>query len=108
MKKYSAIAGLLKNKYILSVVVFVLWVSFFDRNDIFTQGDRKKELEKLETSKAYYQAEIETTKKDLNDLEYNQAFFEKYARENFYLKRPNEEVFIVEDSSEAKKACPMQ
>ena len=108
MKKYSVIAGLLKNKYILSVVVFVLWVCFFDRNDVFTQWDRKKELEKLETSKAYYQAEIETTKKDLNDLEYNQAFFEKYARENFYLKRPNEEVFIVEDSAEVKNSTSIQ
>ncbi|MDB5192727.1 MAG: cell division protein DivIC (FtsB), stabilizes FtsL against RasP cleavage [Segetibacter sp.] len=90
------------------MLIFTLWLCFFDRNDMFTQWDRKKELEKLETSKAYYQAEIETTKKDLNDLEYDQTFFEKYARENFYLKRPHEEVFIVEDTLSGKSNPTIQ
>jgi hypothetical protein len=62
MNRYSFVGGLFKNKYILSVFVFVLWVCFFDRNDVFTQWDRKNELKKLETSKEFYQAEIETTK----------------------------------------------
>jgi cell division protein FtsB len=108
MKKYSFLSQLFKNKYILSVIVFVLWVCFFDRNDVFTQWDRKKELQKLETSKHFYEAEIETTKKDLRDLEYDQAYFEKYARENFYLKRPHEEVFIVEDSAVGKNEAVKQ
>ncbi len=85
-----------------ALLVFVVWISFFDRNDLFTQWDRKQELKKLETSKLYYETEIASTKKDLMDLNNNPAILEKFAREKFYLKRPNEEIFIVDDSDVEK------
>ncbi len=103
MNKFSFLFTLVRNKYFVSAVVFVVWISFFDRNDLITQYDRKKELEKLETSKNYYQAEITSTKKELSDLSNNPEVLEKIAREKFFLKRPNEEVFIIEDSTEIKK-----
>jgi len=103
MSKLSAFLKILSNKYILSIVIFVVWISFFDRNDLFTQWDRKQELQKLETSKTFYQNEIETTKKDLTDLNNDPAILEKFAREKYYLKRPNEEIFLVDDSTEEKK-----
>ncbi len=101
--KLSFFLKLLKNKYVLSVAVFVVWISFFDRNDLFTQWDRKKELKKLETSAAFYEKEISTTRKDLMELNNNTAVLEKFAREKFFLKRPNEEIFLVSDSVGEKK-----
>ena len=103
MKKFSPYISLFKNKYFVSALVFVVWISFVDRNDFFTQYGRKQELKKLETSKNYYQAEITATKKELQDLTNNATVLEKIAREKFFLKRPNEDVFIVEDSSTVKK-----
>ena len=99
MKKFSPYISLLKKKYFISALVFIVWVSFIDRNDLFTQYDRKQELIKLETSKNYYQAEIANTKKELQDLTNNATVLEKIAREKFFLKRPNEDVFIIEDST---------
>ncbi len=87
-----------KNKYILSLIVFGVWISFFDRNDLFTQLTRKQELKKLEGSAAFYETEIANTKKDLTDLNNKPAILEKFAREKFYLKRPNEDIFIINDS----------
>ena len=98
MKNWVLAYKFFKNKYVLSIVVFVIWVSFFDRNDLITQMERKKELQRLETSKAYYETEIKNTQKELADLERDTRFLEKFARERFYLKRPNEDVFIVSDS----------
>jgi cell division protein DivIC len=103
MERFKPFLGLFKNKYFVSVVVFVVWISFFDRNDLFTQYDRKKELQKLEKSKDYYETEITSTKKELRDLNNNPTVLEKFAREKFFLKRPNEEIFIVEDSNTVKK-----
>ncbi len=103
MNKFSPFFTLIRNKYFICLVVFTIWISFFDRNDLITQYDRKKELEKLETSKNYYQAEITATKKELTDLNNNPAVLEKLAREKFFLKRPNEEVFIIEDNPGVKK-----
>ena len=103
MKKLFPYLSLFRNKYLLSIVVFVIWIAFFDRNDLFTQYDRKDELKRLEASRAYYQAEIAGTKKDLLELNSNPQVLEKFAREKFYLKRANEDVFIVEDSVAEKK-----
>ena len=69
---------------------------------MITQWDRKKELQKLETSKAYYETEIKSTQKELADLERDTRVLEKFARERFFLKRPNEDVFIIIDSMEVK------
>jgi cell division protein FtsB len=103
MSKLTTAVKVFRNKYVVAIAAFALWILFFDRNDVFTQWDRKTELEKLETSKAYYEAEIVLLKKELSDLQNNPAILEKFARENFYLKRPSEDVFIVEDSIEVKK-----
>lgn len=103
MQQVANIIGFLKNKYILAVLVFVVWISFFDRNDLLTQSDRKKELLKLETNQKYYEEQIASTKKELQELEHDPAVLERFARENFYLKRPEEQVFIIVDSAAQKK-----
>src|SRR3954451_23298335 len=100
--RFAGIFKILRNKYIASIIVFVVWIAFCDRNDLLTQWDRKQELQKLETSKKFYEEEIATTKKDLTDLNNNPAILEKFAREKFYLKRPNEEIFIIADSTDEK------
>ena len=103
LKKFGSALKIFRNKYIFSVIVFVIWVSFFDRNDMWTQWDRKQELRKLETSETFYEKEIATTKKDLIELNNYPAVLEKFSREKFYLKKPNEEIFIIDDSTEEKK-----
>jgi cell division protein FtsB len=100
--RLTSVLKLLRNKYISAIIVFLIWIAFFDRNDLFTQWDRKQELQKLETSQTFYEREIAATRKDLLELNTNPATLEKFAREKFYLKRPNEEIFIVDDSSSEK------
>ena len=102
IKRLSGVFKILRNKYLSSIIVFVVWISFFDRNDLFTQWDRKQELQKLEASKSFYEKEIAATKKDLTELNNNPAVLEKFAREKFYLKKRNEEIFIIDDSTKEK------
>ena len=63
-----------------AIIVFVVWIFFFDRNDVFTQWDRKNELKKLETSKEYYEGEIAQSKKELDDLAINTEILEKICK----------------------------
>ncbi len=102
MLSLPGIWKLVQNKYVIACLSFLVWILFFDRNDLFTQWDRKQELNKLEQSKAYYQDEIKSINKGLAEIQNNPAIIEKYARENFYLKRPNEDLFIVVDSTRVK------
>lgn len=102
MKKLSFLLRFIGNKYLLSAIVFGVWILFFDRNDLITQWERKKELTRLETSKLYYETEIAATKKELADLDRDTRILEKYSREKFFLKRPDEDVFIIIDSTGTK------
>jgi cell division protein DivIC len=91
----------ISNKYLLALVAFVLLMLFFDHNDIFTQMERRKNLKALETKKKFFQDEISKTQKELKDLQQNPAALEKYAREKYVLKKDNEDVFLVEDSTQS-------
>ena len=103
MKVLSDFFRIVLNKYIISIIVFLVWIFFFDRNDFFTQHERKQELKKLQTSALFYEKEIAQTRKNLTELNNDPAVLEKMARENFYLKRNGEEIFIVTDSTGEKK-----
>lgn len=87
--------ALLKNKYFIAVGVFAMLMLFFDKNDLFTQRARTRELKALEKSKAYYQSSNEALKSELDQLKNDPATIEKYARENYLMKRENEEVFVI-------------
>jgi len=100
MKK---IIRFLTNKYFVATAFFVVWMLFFDQRDFFQQRERQAELDKLEAKKRYYQEEIAKTKKELEDLQNSPAALEKFAREHYLMKKDGEDIYIIEDSSAAKK-----
>ncbi|MBL7923825.1 MAG: septum formation initiator family protein [Bacteroidia bacterium] len=85
----------LKNRYTLTVIAFVVWVCFFDRNDLFSQYSYRQDLKKLEADKQYYISEIEKNKKDMEELMSDPEHLEKYAREHYLMKRDNEDIFLI-------------
>src|SRR5688500_17190333 len=100
MKLFFHIPALLTNKYLLAFIAFTVWMLFFDDRDFVTTHLRyPKELNELKESKAYYEAEIRTTREELKQLKLNAATIEKYAREHFLMKRDNEDLFIISEES---------
>jgi cell division protein DivIC len=86
----------LKNKYILTALCFVVWVLFIDDRDfITTHFKHVRELHKLEARKVYFESQILTVRKELDQLKSNPAALEKYAREKYLMKRDNEDLFVV-------------
>ena len=84
-----------QNKYVITLAAFMVLMLFIDHNDIFLQMDRRRQLNDLLASKAYYEKQIEQTKKNLSELQNNPAALEKFAREKYLLKKDNEDVFVV-------------
>lgn len=95
MKILSFIPPFVRNKYLLAGTAFAVWMIFFDRNDLFTQRERKQELKALEKSKEHYAEQILRERKALEELQNNPAAIEKYAREQYGMKRDNEDVFLI-------------
>ena len=86
---------LVSNKYILSISLFIVWVSFFDRNSLISQYRLSQELNRLEKEKAFYIEQIEKDSKATHDLLNNIEVIEKFARENHMMKRDNEDIFLI-------------
>jgi cell division protein FtsB len=93
----------LKNKYFISFAAFCVIILFLDKNDLVTQWERKKELHNWNHSKNYYTQEINRLEKEYHALTTTPAAIEKLAREKYYMKRDNEELFIIPEKSDQVK-----
>ena len=86
---------LFKNKYFLIAAAFIVWMIFFDTNDLFSQYQYHQELSKLKLERDFYQKETAKVAKDLDELTSNPEKLEKFAREKYLMKKDNEDVFVI-------------
>lgn len=86
--------SILKNKYFLSLIGLVVWLLYFDKNDVFTQLELVNKCNKLNAEKEYYISEIEKNKKEIEELQKNTKSLETFAREKYLMKKDNEDVFV--------------
>ncbi|TDQ07531.1 FtsB family cell division protein [Pedobacter metabolipauper] len=86
---------LIRNKYFLSVAAFIVWMLFFDKNDVVAQYEYRSQVNKLQEEKDFYVKEIDQVKKNLNELNTNLNTAEKFAREKYFMKKDNEDVFVI-------------
>ena len=86
---------LFRNKYFVCSLAFVVWMLFFDKNDMLSQYEYRSEVNKLEAEKDFYETETAHVKKDLTELTTNLNTAEKFAREKYYMKKDNEDVFVI-------------
>ena len=85
----------ISNKYVLVSLVFAVWMIFLDTNSWFTHHELDEELNELEDNKSYYQTEISKDKATIENLN-DSVELEKFARQKYYMKRPNEDIYIIE------------
>jgi cell division protein DivIC len=88
----------LRNKFFIAFAAFAVWMLFFDERDVFTMSHHRQELRDLQQGKKYYTDQINKEKTELENLKNNPATLEKYAREKYYMKRDNEDLFLVTEA----------
>lgn len=86
---------IVSNRYTAVIAFMVVWMVFFDRNNLFTQLSLRKKLGDLYNDKKYYQKRIKEYDSTMKQINENQTFLEQYAREKYWMKRDNEDVFII-------------
>lgn len=85
-----------KLHYLLALSAFVVWMLFFDEKDVFTQHKRTKELETIQGKIDYFKTEIKSTRTQIDQLDKDPYMLEKFAREKYYMKRDDEDVYVIE------------
>lgn len=72
---------------------------FFDQNDLFTQRQRQKNLNKISDNIGFLNGEVEKMEVQLKELNSNPLTLERYAREKYFQKRDNEDIYIIKEDS---------
>ncbi|WP_336375870.1 FtsB family cell division protein [Altibacter sp. HG106] len=85
----------MSNTYVLILILFVVWMLFFDTNSYVIQKELDDDIEALEESKEFYESEINKDKQFLEKMQDSDEL-ERFAREKYYLKKENEDIFIIE------------
>jgi len=85
----------LRNRYLLTIIIFVIWVVLLDSNNLLSQYKEMKNLRKLRAEKEYYVQRIEEDKRKLHELKTDDQNLEKFAREQYRMKKPDEDLYII-------------
>jgi cell division protein FtsB len=88
-----------RNFYFLTGLFFVVWMLFFDTNDIYTQAKLNGQLNRLEIEKEFYNEKITEVRKDRSELFSDQDLLEKFAREKYLMKKKSEDLYIIKEKS---------
>ena len=91
----SKILNVLKKTYVIIILFFVIWMIFFDTNSLLMHFELNQKIKKLENQKNYYKEEIRKDKASIIEIE-SDSGIEKYAREKLFMKKENEEIFLIE------------
>ena len=91
----NKIVKTVSNKYVIVLVLFVVWMLFFDENSYMNHRELNEEIDKLENANDYYKKQIEADKKIIDNLN-DPDSLEKYAREEYKMKKENEDIYIIE------------
>jgi cell division protein DivIC len=95
IQKFKPALEYLKNKYVIVILAFLIWMAFFDPKDFGLTYERSQKLKELKESENHLIKEIKETKTELALLKSNAESIETYAREHFLMKKDNEEIFLV-------------
>ena len=87
-------------KYLVAIILFLTWIIFFDENSIVAHQKNKRQLQELQEQKVYYKERIKSDQQKLEDLKSGKENLEKFAREQYYMSKPDEDVFIVVEEEE--------
>ncbi|MCA1741754.1 MAG: hypothetical protein LC630_04680 [Bacteroidales bacterium] len=93
----------MKNRYVITVIVFLVWIILLDPNNLISRAREIRTRNRLEREKEYYTGRIEEDRRKLNELRTSNENLEKYAREQYRMKRPDEDLFIIVTPEEERR-----
>lgn len=103
LKFIDKLPPFLRNKYLLTIVLFVLWLLFLDSNNLITRYKELKNIRKLQAEKEYFSKRIEEDKVKLRELKTDNKNLEKFAREQYKMKKPDEDIYVILTPSKNRK-----
>ena len=92
---YKKIPNVFKNKYFLVGFLFIIWIVFLDENNLVSLNQQMNKLEEKQEIIDSLKTEISEMTDKLERLNNDPKELEKFARENFLMKKDNEDIIII-------------
>jgi len=96
-KTIKKLKSVLLNKYLIVFLFFAVFVTFFDEHNLINRWKSTQKINRLEEELKFYQDEIKSTRQKKNELQSNKENLEKFAREQYLMKKENEDIFIIKE-----------
>jgi cell division protein DivIC len=94
-KAQNIFLRIIRNKYVITFLIFYFWLFFFDQHSVWERLEHENTIESLEHEKAYFIEKIDNDKNRIHELKTNRKNLEKSAREQYLMKKENEDIFII-------------
>ncbi len=101
-KLFSSVLKKVRKDMLFAGIFFILWISFFDDYNLLQHFRDQQKLEQLTAQKEYLKDKIRSDQRKIHELQTSPKNLEKFAREQFLMKRENEEVFVIVEEEEAE------
>ena len=102
-KIFERLPPVFRNKYVLTIIIFVIWVTLLDSNNLIARYQEMRELHKLKIDREYFIKRVEDDKQKLHELKTDNHNLEKFAREQYHMKKSDEDLYIILSPSEDRK-----
>lgn len=99
----NKVPPIFRNKYILTILIFLVWILLLDSNNLISRFQDMRELHRLREDREYLQNKVEVDKKKINELKTDNHNLEKFGREQYLMKKPDEDLFIVLTPAEDRR-----
>lgn len=96
-KIYYTIKPIVFNRYIIVLVTFGVYITFFDRHSLITRFKTNSKIKEMEEEYGYYEKEIKKNKFQLYKLKTDNQYLEQFAREKYLMRNKGEEIFIIKE-----------
>lgn len=87
-----------RHKYMITIGIFVCIIGFLDENSLYRRLKYEREISQLKKEIEKYKAEYEESTEKLNELQTNPETIEQIAREKYLMKKPNEDIYVFEET----------
>ena len=91
----ETLATLVRNPYVVSVLIFLLWMTFIDDDNLITSHRYSQKIEELSEEKESLLNGIEQDRREMKELKSNSETLDKFAREKYFMKKDDEVIFII-------------
>ncbi|MCU0471934.1 MAG: septum formation inhibitor [Bacteroidales bacterium] len=103
LKFINKLPAIFRNKYILTILIFLIWLLLLDTNSLISRYREIRNLHQLRKDKEYFLNKIEIEKSKLKELRTDNHNLEKFAREQYRMKKADEDLYIVLTPKEDRK-----